>query len=321
MVQRLFVDVFHAQQRQRLQLMVAHPFAHVGRALHAATQLFLGGEVKLAQQALLPTVPERFVGGADIRHRQADQITQPVLRLHLLGELFNHFGILDVAALGGDGHQQVMTHQPRDKLGFARVQAVQLGEFQNVLRAQHRVVAAAPFGDIVKQRGDKDKLRVRQTRPELHAERVFRASLFFCEAFEFQQHANGVFIYRVGVKKVELHLPDDMRPLRHIGPQHAVAVHRQQAAADRAGVAQHRQKQRSGLGDVAQRLFQMAARVAQVAQRGGINAGDVAVTHHHIKHAQNGLRLADKERFIAQIDKRAAQLEIVVQHPRFFVGR
>ncbi len=48
LVQRLFIDIVHAQQRQRLQLMVAYPFTHIRRALHTATQLFFGGEIELA---------------------------------------------------------------------------------------------------------------------------------------------------------------------------------------------------------------------------------------------------------------------------------
>ncbi|XPE46406.1 hypothetical protein ACNKHO_01190 [Shigella flexneri] len=38
-----------------------------------------------------------------------------------------------------------------------------------------------------------------------------------------------------------------------------------------------------------------------------------------MEHAQNGLRLADQQRFVTQIDKRAAQLKIVVDRPGFFV--
>ncbi|MNI58788.1 hypothetical protein D3C73_1139150 [compost metagenome] len=37
MVQRFFINVVHAQQRQRLQLVMTHAFAHIRRVLHAAT--------------------------------------------------------------------------------------------------------------------------------------------------------------------------------------------------------------------------------------------------------------------------------------------
>lgn len=104
--------------------MMAHAFAHVRGALHAATQLFLGGEIELAQQALLPAVPQRLVGGANIGYRQADQETQAIFRLYLFGKLFDYLRILNIAPLGGDRHQQMMAHQPGDQLGFARIEPV-----------------------------------------------------------------------------------------------------------------------------------------------------------------------------------------------------
>lgn len=63
------------------------------------------------------------------------------------------------------------------------------------------------------------------------------------------------------------HLADDMRPLRHIGPQYAVAMHRQQPATYRPLMAQHTKKERARLRDIAQRLGEMTAGVAQMAQR------------------------------------------------------
>lgn len=68
---------------------------------------------------------------------------------------------------------------------------------------------------------------------QLHAQRVAAAGFFFGKAFQLEHHPDGVFIDGVGVKQVELHLADDMRPLRHIGPQYAVAMHRQQPATYR----------------------------------------------------------------------------------------
>jgi hypothetical protein len=46
--------------------------------------------------------------------------------------------------------------------------------------------------------------------------------------------------------------------------------------------------------------------MAQMAQGGGIDTGDTAVTHHHIEHTQDSLRLADKQIVIAQVNQRAA---------------
>ncbi len=149
--------------------MVTHALAQIRAVLHAAPQLLLGGEEEFAQQTLFPAVPQRFVGGADVRHGQADQVAQPVLVLHHLGELLDDGGILNIAALRRHRHQQMMAHQPGDQLRLARVEAVQLGEFQRVLRAEDRVIAVAAFGDVVQQRRHQQQLLLRQTRPEFDA--------------------------------------------------------------------------------------------------------------------------------------------------------
>ncbi|MNS62083.1 hypothetical protein D3C72_951310 [compost metagenome] len=99
------------------------------------------------------------------------------------------------------------------------------------------MVAAASFGDIVEQGGNQNQFRVAEARPKLNAQRVLRPSLFFSETLQFQHHANGVFVHRVGMEQVKLHLADNVRPLRHVGPEHAMAVHRQQTTADSTGVA------------------------------------------------------------------------------------
>ena len=58
-----------------------------------------------------------------------------------------------------------------------------------------------------------------------------------------------------------------------------------------------------------------------MAQGGGVDPGDGAVAHHGVEHPQDRFRLADKQRFVAQIDKRTAQLEFVINRARLFVRR
>ena len=79
-----------------------------------------------------------------------------MFRLYFFSELLDHFRILNITALSGHRHQQMLTHQPDDQLRFTRVQTVQLGEFEHVLGAENRVIAAATFGDIVEQRGNQN---------------------------------------------------------------------------------------------------------------------------------------------------------------------
>ncbi len=161
-----------------------------------------------------------------------------------------------------------MTYQPGDQLRLPRIQAVQLGELQRILRAENRVIAVAAFSDIVQQRRHQQQLLLRQARPKLDAKRMHRARRLAGEALQLLQHTDSVLVDGVCVKQVELHLSDDMSPQRRIGPEHAVTVHRQQGAFDRAGMAQNRHKELTRLRDLTQRLLEMAARVAQLAQRG-----------------------------------------------------
>ncbi|KUQ97698.1 hypothetical protein [Enterobacter hormaechei] len=46
-----------------------------------------------------------------------------------------------------------------------------------------------------------------------------------------------------------------------------------------------------------------------------------AVAHHGIEHSQDRFRFANEQRFVAQIDQRAAQLKFVINRTRFFVSR
>ena len=86
---------------------------------------------------------------------------------------------------------------------------MQFRKLEHVLRAQHRVVAAASFGDVMEQRGDENQLGLPQTWPKIHAQRVALAGLFFGKTFQLQHHANRVLVYRVSMEQVKLHLPDN----------------------------------------------------------------------------------------------------------------
>ncbi|MNH01372.1 hypothetical protein D3C79_605910 [compost metagenome] len=99
--------------------MVTHPLAQIRAVLHATAQLLLSGEIQLAQQALLPTVPQGLVGGTDIGDRQANQVAQPGFALHFAAELLDHGRVLNITPLCGNRHQQVAAYQPGNQLSFA----------------------------------------------------------------------------------------------------------------------------------------------------------------------------------------------------------
>ena len=64
----------------------------------------------------------------------------------------------------------------------------------------------------------------------------------------------------------------------------------------------------------------MTAGMTQMAQRGGVNSADRAVTHHDVKHPQYRFGFTDKQVVVAQVDQRAAQLKVVINRARFFIG-
>ncbi len=210
-------------------------------------------------------------------------------------------------------------NQPRNQLRFPRVQPVQLSEFQHVLRAKNRVIATATFSNIVEKRSHQQQFGLRKARIQLHAQRMFRASFFMRKAFDFLQNADRMFIHRVGMEQIELHLADNLSPLRHVRPQHAVPVHRHQCARDSARMAKDRHKHFPRLRDHTKRFFQMTACMAQKAHGGGVNPFDFAMTDHQMEHTDDRFRLAFKQRVVAQIDQIPSQLEMLIQRTRFLV--
>ena len=101
------------------------------------------------------------------------------------------------------------------------------------------------------------------------------------QTLQFQHHAI-VFIHRVGMEQVKLHLPDDMRPLRHIRAEHGDAL-----AIARAAPLRVRCSKQFRASGILQRLLQMATG-GVTGERGGVNAGDRAVAHHGVEHTQDG---------------------------------
>ena len=67
--------------------------------LHPAAQGLAGFEIELAQQAVLPVVPQARAGGADIGHRQQVEVVEAGFFAHLLGEGVDHHRVGNVLAL------------------------------------------------------------------------------------------------------------------------------------------------------------------------------------------------------------------------------
>ena len=60
-------------------------------------------------------------------------------------------GIVDVLVLCRRRHQEVHADEPRNELGIVGAETVALTKRDDIVRAERRVVAAAPFRDVVKE--------------------------------------------------------------------------------------------------------------------------------------------------------------------------
>ena len=90
--------------------------------LVAEPEPLLGGIEQAAQQLPLPVVPGARPDRADVDNGQHQQQAQPLGALHRGDEILDRLGVGQVALEGGGRHQQMVPHQPGDRLGLRRVE-------------------------------------------------------------------------------------------------------------------------------------------------------------------------------------------------------
>ena len=95
-----------------------------------ARQYRLGFRVECAQQLALPTVPNAWSNGSDIRYREDDEELQPLHALHHGAEIEDGFEVIEIPHLCGFAHQQVMTDEPGDRFCFRSGEAKTWAELQ-----------------------------------------------------------------------------------------------------------------------------------------------------------------------------------------------
>jgi hypothetical protein len=120
----------------------------------AEPQHLLGGVEKLGEQLPLPAVPDARTDRADIDHGQHQHEPQPLGRLNDLGEIEHRLEVGEVALEGGIRHQQMVAHQPGDRLRLGRAHPEAGTELLRDLRAEDTVIAAPALGDVVEQHRD-----------------------------------------------------------------------------------------------------------------------------------------------------------------------
>ncbi len=115
--------------------------------------------------------------------------------------------------------------EPGDGLGLFGREAEARPELFRDLRAQHRVIAAAAFGDVVQQHRKIERAARIDRREEARRQRQL-----FCKraAFDIRQNADRedrVLVDRIGVIHVVLHLRDDTAEIGDEAAEHAQFIH------------------------------------------------------------------------------------------------
>ncbi len=302
-----------AQQDARFFLAALQHGVRIGGRAAQHAQRY---PVQVFQQLGFPGVPHLRAGAADIGHRQQVQRAQVALAADLVGEVADDLGIAQVLLLRDLAHGQVVLDQPDDQVGILAGDAVLLAEAPRVGHAQHRVVAAAPLGDVVEQRGHGQHPGLVEVRHQLAAERELVRVLDDGEAADIAHHHQDVLVDRVDVEQVVLHLPDDASEVDQVAAQHAGLVHQPQRMRDALRLLQDRQERRAVGRIAAPPGIHLRAGVVERAQRVGGQALDAARLFIHQEGFQDGGRLALVQLGIGDLQHALALDKAPVDGPR-----
>ncbi len=302
-----------AQQARRLGLLFRNRGVQRRRL---AGQDAPGQAEQVLQQLCLPAVPDPRAGAADVGDGQQVERDQAALAADFFGEGARDLGIVHVLLLRHRGHGQVVLDQEGHEVGVLLGKAVAPAEAPRVDGAEGGMVAAAPLGDVVEQRGDVEQPAALEAAHELAAERKFVREVRHREAPQVSQHHEDVLVHRVDVVEVVLHLPDDAPEFGQVGAQHVVLVHASELVHDAARLLQDVQEQQPRHRVAPEARVEPAARAPQRAQRGSAHAAQVAVLLHEQEALEDGARLALEQILAARLEQRATRLEALVQRAR-----
>ena len=232
------------QQRHRV-FLGRDPLLAPG-ALVAQPQPFLRGIEQLAQKLRFPAVPGAGADRADIHRGQDRQIAQPFKALHFAHEILDRLGIGQIAFLRGAAHQQMLQHQPGDQIGLFFVQPKSGAQPVRHLRTQHRMIAPAPFGDIVQQHGHIQRPARGELGKFAGRARVISGQQTALDLAQQPDGADRVFIDGVVVIHIELHLRVDPPEIGHEAAKHTRFVHPAQRGFGILAARQQIEKNRIG---------------------------------------------------------------------------
>ncbi len=118
----------------------------------------------------------------------------------------------------------MLLDQPRDHLGLFVRHPQPWAQLQRDFGAEHRVIAAAPLGDVVKQHRDVERPPRLELVDDVDRQGVLVLELALFQPGEQTDRADGVLVDRVVVVHVELHLRVDAAEIGHETPEYAGLV-------------------------------------------------------------------------------------------------
>ena len=188
----------------------------------------LGGPVELAKELALPAVPDPGTHGADIRHGQDQEQSQPLGRLDDPGEVEHGAGIGDVTFLGVIAHDQVMFNQPGDQLDPLAGLSEALAGLARCPGAGLFLPAGAALAGVVQQHGQEQGLAVTDQGHDGGGQGMVLGKAAIGDPGDHAHRPEGVLIHSVRMVHVELHLGDDAAPFGQVSAKHVGLVHQGQ---------------------------------------------------------------------------------------------
>ena len=125
---------------------------HVGHGLFTVRELSACRVIQIFQQLAFPGIPDMRTGAANIGHGQQIERREATQRADFGCEGGNNVGIAGVFFLRGARHDQMRANQPGHQFTVCFVEPVLGAKPHGIDCAQFRMVAAAAFGNVMKQR-------------------------------------------------------------------------------------------------------------------------------------------------------------------------
>ena len=289
-------------------LLGGDPLAATG-LLVAEPQHLLRTLVKVAQQLALPVIPDVGTDGADIHHGQDQQQPQPLRRSDGFDEIEDGLEVGEVALECRRRHQQVMAHQPADRLGLGFAQPEPRAKLHRDVGADLAVVAAATLGDVVEQHRDVEHAARHQLRDDAAGERMIGLEAAGLDPRDQPDGADGMLVDRIVMVHVVLHLRHDAAEIGHEAAEDARLAHPAQHAFRVVTAGQHGHEQRVGARIAADRVANQRGVAPGLAHGGRMDLEALAVGQR--EQLDQPHRIGAEELVARYADAATAQRETV----------